>query len=130
MGANMKKYICMMIALCCGMLAGAQPSKDSPPDLEQRFAHPPAEAKPWVYWFWMNGNVTKEGITADLEAMNRIGIGGALMMGVGLGTPPGDVDFNSPLYREMYAHAAKECVRLGMKLTLHQCDGWATAGGP
>ncbi|MFA6174117.1 MAG: glycosyl hydrolase [Kiritimatiellales bacterium] len=126
----MKKYICMMIALCCGMLAGAQPSKDSPPDLEQRFAHPPAEAKPWVYWFWMNGNVTKEGITADLEAMNRIGIGGALMMGVGLGTPPGDVDFNSPLYREMYAHAAKECVRLGMKLTLHQCDGWATAGGP
>lgn len=78
----------------------------------------------------MNGNVTKEGITADLEAMNRVGIGGALMMGVGLGTPAGPADFNSPLWRDLYAHAARECVRLGMKLSLHQCDGWATAGGP
>lgn len=98
--------------------------------LESRFLNPSADAKPWVYWFWMNGNVTKEGITADLEAMNRVGIGGALMMGVGLGTPPGEADFNSPLWQELYAHAAKECVRLGMKLSLHQCDGWATAGGP
>lgn len=98
-------------------------------DLEARFLNPSDEAKPWVYWFWMDGNVTKEGITADLEAMNRIGIGGALMMGVGLRTPPGKADFNSPLWRELYAHAAKECVRLGMKLTLQQCDGWGSGGG-
>ena len=125
----MKKHIWILMMLYCGLRADAQLTNTSP-DLNQLFAHPSAEAKPWVYWFWMDGNVTKEGITADLEAMDRIGIGGALMMGVGLGTPPGDVDFNSPLYREMYAHAAKECARLGMKLTLHQCDGWATAGGP
>jgi len=130
MKVNMKNYILMMVVLCCGLLTNAQVPKDTAPNLEQLFAHPSAEARPWVYWFWMDGNVTKEGITADLEAMNRIGVGGALMMGVGLGTPPGDVDFNSPLYRENYAHAAKECVRLGMKLVLHQCDGWATAGGP
>ena len=99
-------------------------------DLEARFHNPPESAKPFVFWFWMNGNVTKEGITADLEAMHRIGIGGAMMMGVGLGTPPGEAIFNSPLERELYAHAAKECVRLGMQLSLHQCDGWATAGGP
>lgn len=113
-----------------------EPSKQETPaqapaagTLESRFLNPPPEAKPWVYWFWMNGNVTKEGITADLEAMNRVGVGGALMMGVGLGTPAGDADFNSPAWHELYAHAAKECVRLGMKLSLHQCDGWATAGG-
>jgi len=98
-------------------------------NLESRFLNPPADTRPWVYWFWMNGNVTKEGITADLEAMNRVGVGGALMMGVGLATPAGDADFNSPAWHELYAHAAKECVRLGMKLSLHQCDGWATAGG-
>ena len=107
-----------------------KPSAAPAQALETLFLHPPEAAKPWVYWFWMDGNVTKAGITADLEAMNRIGIGGALMMGVGLGTPPGDVDFNSPLYHEMYSHAAKECVRMGMKLSLHQCDGWETAGGP
>src|SRR5450759_971650 len=40
--------------------------------LEQNFQHPPAEARPWVYWFWNNGNVTSNGITADLEAMQRV----------------------------------------------------------
>ncbi len=99
-------------------------------DLESRFKAPPAEARPWVYWFWMNGNITRAGITADLEAMNRVGIGGALMMGVGLRTPAGGLVFNSPEWRALYAHAASEARRLGLQLTLHQCDGWATAGGP
>ena len=98
--------------------------------LKEQFLNPPDEAKPWVYWFWMDGNVTREGITADLEAMDRVGIGGALMMGVGLRTPPGKANFNSPLWRDLYLHAAEECGRLGLKLTLHQCDGWATSGGP
>ena len=39
-------------------------------------------ARPWVYWFWLNSNITKEGITADLEAMQRVGIGGVLIMEV------------------------------------------------
>jgi len=98
--------------------------------LEERFANPSDEAKPWVYWFWMDGNVTKEGITADLEAMDRVGIEGALIMGVGLNTPPGPADFNSPEWRDLYGHVTDECRRLGMKITMHQCDGWATAGGP
>ena len=50
--------------------------------LEEGFRHPPAEARPWVYWFWNNGNVTRTGITADLEAMQRVGIGGVIIMDV------------------------------------------------
>ncbi|MEI6193068.1 MAG: glycosyl hydrolase [Verrucomicrobiota bacterium] len=125
-----KLRIAMVITLAaaCVAIHGAEPLKSR--ELATRFSQPPESAKPFVYWFWMNGNVTKEGITADLEAMHRIGIGGALMMGVGLGTPPGEADFNSPLWRELYKHAASECVRLGMQLSLHQCNGWATAGGP
>ncbi len=46
------------------------------------FAQPPASARPWVYWFPLSGNLTKEGITADLEAMQRVGIGGVLYMEV------------------------------------------------
>ena len=45
--------------------------------LENDFKHPPSSAYPQVYWFWMNGNVTKEGITLDLEAMKQVGVGGA-----------------------------------------------------
>ena len=40
-------------------------------DLAKEFASPPGAARPWVYWFWLNGNVNREGITADLEAMKR-----------------------------------------------------------
>jgi len=50
------------------------------------FARPPQEAKPWVYWFWLDGNLTREGIIADLEAMKRVGIGGVLIMEISEGT--------------------------------------------
>jgi len=53
------------------------------------FAHPPDSARPWVYWFWANGNVTQKGITADLEAIQRVGIGGVLIMEVDPAVPPG-----------------------------------------
>lgn len=49
-------------------------------DLAKSFSAPPAEAKPWVYWFVSNGNLSKEGITTDFESMARVGIGGLLFM--------------------------------------------------
>ena len=64
-------------------------------DLARGFARPPESARPWVYWFWLNGNITREGITADLEAMKRVGIGGVLIMEVDQGAPVGPVPFMS-----------------------------------
>ena len=58
-------------------------------DLAKEFASPPDAARPWVYWFWLNGNINREGITADLEAMKRAGIGGVLIMEVDQGAPAG-----------------------------------------
>ena len=58
-------------------------------DLASEFARPPESARPWVYWFWLNSNITKVGITADLEAMNRVGVGGVLIMEVDQGAPGG-----------------------------------------
>ena len=57
----------------CSLLLAAVPLIAAVP-LELEFQKPPDEARPWVYWFWLNGNITKEGITADLEAMKRVGI--------------------------------------------------------
>jgi alpha-L-rhamnosidase len=45
--------------------------------IEDAFLHPPQSAKPWVFWYWLHGAVSKAGITADLEAMKEVGIGGA-----------------------------------------------------
>lgn len=98
-------------------------------DIESLFLNPPKEAKPWVMWFWMNGNVTKEGITADLEAMQKAGIGGTMMMSLGWYAPEGTIDFDSPEWHDLYAHAVAESKRLGLEMILHQCDGYATAGG-
>ena len=100
------------------------------PTLAEGFARPPAAARPRVWWHWMNGNVSKSGITADLEAMAKAGIGGAHLFDVGCGIPPGDVKFNTPSWDEHVDWAAREAERLGLELTLVNCSGFANAGGP
>ena len=99
-------------------------------DLATAFAQPPASARPWVYWFWLNGNITREGITADLEAMQRVGIGGVLIMEVDQGAPVGPVDFNSPKWRELFKHVVSEANRLGLEVNMNDCAGWDGSGGP
>ncbi len=73
--------------------------------LEEAFRRPPDSARPWVYWFFMDGNLTREGITADLEAMKQAGIGGAIFLEVGIGIPRGPVEFMSEPWRELLKHA-------------------------
>jgi len=72
--------------------------------MTSQFREPPASARPWVYWFWLDGNITREGITADLEAMRRVGIGGVLIMEVAQNIPKGPVQFGSPQWRELFRH--------------------------
>ena len=97
--------------------------------LESGFLAPPASAKPDIWWHWMDGNVTKEGITADLEAMQRVGIGSAQVFNL-KATPVGPVKFLTPEWHEMMKHAVKEADRLGLKLSIHNCAGWSSSGGP
>jgi hypothetical protein len=129
-----------MGAVVLGVLAIARTagealaSKGSPPSaasvLEQGFLQPPDSARPWVYWFWLNGNITREGITADLEAMKRVGIGGVLIMEVDQGTPLGTVGFMSPKWRELFRHVIAEAVRLGLEVNMNNDAGWNGSGGP
>ena len=78
----------------------------------------------------MNGNVTKEGITADLEAMQRVGIGGAQIFNPLEGIPDGPAPYMSPQWLDLFRHAASECKRLGLELCFHNCAGWSSSGGP
>ncbi len=98
--------------------------------LEREFANPPAAARPWVYWMWMDGNLSREGMTADLEAMQRAGIGGVMIMEVDVGIPRGPVKFMSPEWRQLFKHAVKEAERLGLQITLNAGPGWTGSGGP
>ena len=99
-------------------------------DLARGFARPPQSARPWVYWFPLSGNLSKEGITADLEALQRVGIGGVLYMEVDQGAPKGPADFAGPLWRELFQHACKEANRLGLEINMNNDAGWCGSGGP
>jgi hypothetical protein len=100
------------------------------PDLAKDFQSPPAQARPHTWWHWMNGNITREGITADLEAMRKIGLGGAQIFNVSESIPLGPVKFMSPEWLALVKHAATEADRLGLELCMHNCAGWSSSGGP
>ncbi|WP_145854473.1 glycosyl hydrolase [Pedobacter suwonensis] len=91
-------------------------------------------AKPWVFWYWIKGAVSKPGITADLEAMKVNGIGGAYLMSIQgadktpLYQPP-SVQL-TPEWWQMVEFAMSEAKRLNLKLGMHVSDGFALAGGP
>jgi hypothetical protein len=98
--------------------------------LERGFTHPPDSARPWVYWFWLSGNITSNGITADLEAMKRVGIGGVLIMETDQGAPVGPADFMGPQWRDLFKHVAAEARRLGLEVNMNNDAGWNGSGGP
>ncbi len=114
-------------ALLCLVFTAAAASTDP---LETGFLNPPDSAKPQTWWHWMNGNITKEGLTADLEAMKQIGLGGATIVNVDCDIPRGPVKFMSPEWREDFKFAVAEANRLGLQLCVENCAGWSSSGGP
>ncbi|HLG89578.1 MAG TPA: glycosyl hydrolase [Alphaproteobacteria bacterium] len=100
------------------------------------FRDPPSGARPRVWWHWMNGNVTKEGITLDLEWMKRIGLGGAENFQVFMGPlGPGQVvgkrlAYMSPEWRDAFHHAAATADKLDLELGIAASPGWSETGGP
>ncbi len=119
------KKILLSILLALSSLPAA-----SADGLDAGFKNPPDEARPWVYWFWLNGNITNCGITADLEAMQRVGLGGALIMEVDQGTPVGPVDFMGTPWRNAFRHVHAETKRLGLEINMNNDAGWNGSGGP
>lgn len=99
--------------------------------LESAFQRPPDGSRSWVYWWWLDGAVTKAGITADLEAMKTQGINGVLLFDAGFGGPraPKGPRFMSDDWREYFRHAVSEAARLKLQISVNLCSGW-NAGGP
>ena len=117
-------WFCVVSVLFLGAIAQASDS------LETGFRTPPPETRPGVYWYFMDGNLTREGMTADLEAMKAAGIGNLVFLEVNVGVPRGPVDFLSEEWQDLFAHAVREAERLGIEITLGSGPGWAGSGGP
>ena len=121
---KVKFLIVLVLSLCSLPLVAI--------DLASQFSNPPASARPWVYWFWNNGNVTKAGITADLAAMQRVGIGGVIIMDVveRFAPPPGSADFMNAEWQELFCFAVSEAHRLGLEINMTNGPGWCGSSGP
>ena len=101
--------------------------------LQQDFQTPPDAAKPRVWWHWMNGNITKEGITKDLEWMKRVGIGGFQNFDASLFTPnvtPKKLVFMTPEWKDAFKHTTDLAEKLGLEMGIAGSPGWSVTGGP
>lgn len=108
--------------------------------LESEFRNPPIEYRPFAWWHWMGPNITREGITKDLESMKAEGIGGATIFNLtsevmGSSAPIANCPwpenrYRSDRYWELLAWACHEAQRLGLELGLHNAPGYSTTGGP
>ena len=110
------------------VLKGCSPNPDQD-SLKQAFMNPPAESKPGVYWYFMDGNLSREEMTKDLESMKEAGISNLIFLEVGIGVPRGPVDFMSEEWQELFVHAVREAERLGIKIVLGAGPGWCGSGG-
>jgi hypothetical protein len=115
--------------ILAGMLAGS--GALAADELERNFTNPPEAARPHVYWYWMDGNISREGITADLDAMQRAGIGGVSLFNIGDSRRAGPVKILSPEWRALMRHAIREAGRRGIEVNLNNSmSGWSSSGGP
>ena len=117
----------MVITSCSEKATVSDPSIE---ELATNFATPPDNARPGVYWYFMDGNFSKEGITKDLEAMRDKGIGYVVFLEVNVGVPRGKIDFMSEEWLDIFRHIISECKRTGIKMVLGIGPGWTGSGGP
>ena len=115
-----------ILALLCALTLAAPAAS-----LDEGFVRPPDSTKPWCYWYWISDNVSKEGITRDLEAMARVGIGEAFVGNIFLDDiPAGKTKVLTPEWWSLVEHAIREGGRVGVNIGMFNCPGWSQSGGP
>ena len=119
-------------ALICSVAALTLSATTTPSiqQLASDFVTPPLTSRPGVYWYFMDGNLSKAGATRDLEAMRAAGIGYAVFLEVSVGVPRGKVDFMSPEWIDFFKHLVKEAERCDVQIILGIGPGWCGSGGP
>ncbi|RZK81877.1 MAG: glycosyl hydrolase [Pedobacter sp.] len=124
---------CAVALAFCLAISCSQKIKSNNPSiskLHSGFLAPPDSAKPGVYWYFMDGNMSAETMTKDLESMKQAGIANLIFLEVNVGVARGPVEFFSEKWQELFVHAVHEAERLGIEVTLGIGPGWTGSGGP
>lgn len=125
-------FLCATTAMGAPVLG--EPSRDAAaPSMEREFQNPPMEARPRLWWHWMNGNISKDGIAKDLQWMADAGIGGFQNFDANLDTPQ-VVDkrlvYMTPEWKDAFRFAVSEAERHGLEMAIAASPGWSETGGP
>src|ERR1035437_2394309 len=123
-------WAALLTVLLGAWIVSAQNSGDA---LERGFQNPPDSAKPRVWWHWMNGNITKEGIKLDLEWMKRVGIGGFQNFDAALNTPQvveKRLVYMTPEWKDAFKYTTTLADQLGLEMAIAGSPGWSESGGP
>lgn len=94
------------------------------------FKTPTEDNHLWCYWYWINDDISKEGISKDLAAMKQAGIGSVFIGNINPAEKDGKVPLFSDLWWDCMVHAVNEGKRLGVDIGVFNCPGWSQSGGP
>ncbi|MEN2281452.1 glycosyl hydrolase [Algoriphagus sp. SE2] len=128
----MKKFLASFL-LGLMYFHGFSQQVPSSEELQQKFINPTNEARPRVWWHWMNGNITQEGIRKDLDWMKRTGIGGFQNFDANLFTPvvvKEKLVFMTPEWKEAFKLATDLAGDKGLEMAIAGSPGWSVTGGP
>jgi len=133
----MNRFRTALLAASCLIAATAIPIATKvmaePDGLATGFVNPPQTARPRVWWHWMNGNITKEGLQKDIDWMSAVGIGGMQTFDVNLMTPQvveKRLVYMTPEWDDAFRFAATTADQKGMELGIAASPGWSESGGP
>jgi len=125
-------------SLKIGLLSALAACAAGAATLEEDFRDPPRAAGVWAWWHWQGDNVTRKGITLDLEAMRDSGVAGATIFTIaehaGLGVLSNKVNaamsYRNAEWWDVVAFAVEEAARLGLEIGMHNSPGFSVTGGP
>lgn len=129
----MKKIVSAALAFFVSTLVFSQKTATTPNSLYAGFQAPGAAARPRVWWHWMNGNITKDGIRKDLLWMSRSGVGGFQNFDAALLTPQiveKRLIYMTPEWKDAFHFAAKMADSLKLEMAIAGSPGWSQSGGP
>jgi hypothetical protein len=127
------RWLAAAAAVTVGLSTWAGVAHTQGDALLQGFQNPPDSARPRVWWHWMSGNVTKDGVKADLEWMKRAGIAGFQNFDAGLNTPQiveKRLVYMTPEWKDAFRYATTLADQLGLEMAIAGSPGWSESGGP
>ena len=126
----------LLFAAGCSKAGEPYSEKDSQASLAtltEGWHNPPQAARTRVWWHWMNGNVTREGLQKDLEWMKRVGLGGVHQFDAAMNVAPvveQRLVYLSEGWEDAFAHSVRVADSLGLEFTVASAPGWSSTGGP